>query len=101
MSMNTVKKQAEYLAKQNRESDPDITDIYWFPDEKEVRLVEVSEAVPQFASDEVIQPFYFRPAPTDNLPLPSGIALIHSNEVGKLRPPPNWGDWKSAVKIPA
>ncbi len=34
----------------------------WFPDEEEVRLVEVTEQIPVSSKSEVM-PFYFPPAP--------------------------------------
>jgi hypothetical protein len=99
IDIDTVEKQARLLAAENRVNDPDITDVYWFPDEREVRLVEVNETVPKSSEEEGVQPFYFKPAPASQLPAPSGIALIRGDEVGKLRLPAKWGDWHSAVKI--
>jgi hypothetical protein len=99
MVIEVIEQQARYLAAENRESDPDITDVYWFPDEDEVRLIEVNETVPKSSEEEGVQPFYFRPTPASKLPAPSGIALVRSDEVGRLRLPTKWGDWKSAIRI--
>jgi hypothetical protein len=93
-----VEEQARLLAAENRRSEPDISRIFWFPDEQEVRLVEIMEQVPACTEGEV-QPFYFRPAPQHNLPAPSGIAMIRADEFGKLRLPQGWGDWGDAVEL--
>jgi hypothetical protein len=93
-----VEEQAKLLAAEHRKSDPDIQEIYWFPDDQEVRLVEISTMIPQ-STEARLQPFYFRPSPADNLPVPSGIALIRPDEFGKLQLPKKWGDWKTAVRI--
>lgn len=93
-----IEQQAKHLAKENRESNPDISRIYWFPDEQEVRLLEITQQVPVCTEGEV-QPFYFRPAPQHNLPAPSGIAMIRDEQFGKLRLPPHWGDWTDAVEL--
>jgi hypothetical protein len=93
-----IERQARYLAKENRNADPDITDIYWFPDESEVRLVEVLAVIP-VSGDETLQPFYFRPSPEDNLPAPSGVVIVRPDEVGRANPPEDWGDWNTAVKL--
>jgi hypothetical protein len=99
MPREVIEKQAKYLAHENRKNDPDITDVYWFPDEEEVRLVEVNPTVPETSPDEGVQPFYFRPAPASSLPAPSGVALIRPDEVGKLTLPKKWGKWDSAVRL--
>jgi len=98
MPIQIVEQQARYLAAENKRNDPDITDVYWFPNEDEVRLVEVNATVPE-SLEEQIRPFYFRPAPAEQLPAPSGIALIRPNEVRRLRPPAEWGNWDTAVRI--
>ena len=98
MAREIIEQQAKYLAAENRKNDPDITEVYWFPDDDEVRLVEVNDTVPESAELE-IRPFYFRPSPTAQLPAPSGIALIRHSEVRRLRPPDDWGSWESAIRI--
>jgi hypothetical protein len=98
MSVAEIERQAKLLAKDNREAEPEITDIYWFRDDKEVRLVEVLTSVPA-CDDETLQPFYFRPSPDDGLPDPSAIVLIRPDEVGRIKPPKHWGDWSTAKKL--
>ena len=97
---NTIRTQAELLAKENVRAEPNIKTIYWFPNENEVRLVEVenSDIIPQSLSGSV-EPFYFDSSPADNLPAPSGIAIIRSDEVEKLSLPDGWGTWDSAKKL--
>ncbi|MDP2808443.1 MAG: hypothetical protein Q8O74_09955, partial [bacterium] len=59
------------------------------------RLVVLEDDLPRSASDTV-EPFYFGPSKIDKLPARSGIALIRSDEQGKLKLPKGWGDWKKA-----
>lgn len=94
---DTIKKQALLLAKENKKAEPDIKDVYWFPNEEEVRLIEIEDIIPP--SGEFVEPFYFDPSPEDNMPAPSGIALIRSDEVKKLILPDGWGTWESAEKL--
>ena len=54
--------------------------------------------VPAAIEGEVL-PFYFRPAPQQDLPLPSGVAMIRAAEFGKLKLPPGWGEWADAVEM--
>ncbi len=93
-----VRKQAEYLARDNREAEPKITRILWFPHQTEVRLVEMMEGVPM-SQDDVIVPFYFRASPEDAMPFPTAIALIYSAELDRLKLPDDWGDWSDAVEL--
>lgn len=98
MPREIVERQARMLAKDNREAEPDISDIYWFPHDDEVRLVELTPAIPA-SGDGRVHPFYFRSSPSDNLPAPSGIALIRPEEYRSLQTPKDWGDWDAAVRI--
>lgn len=98
MSREHIKAQARYLARQNREAEPDIVKVYWFPDDREVRLVELHLGVPQ-SLDGKLNPFYFRDQPEDNLPAPSGVALIRPEEFGQLELPSSWGDWNRAEEL--
>ncbi len=100
MSKEVVEKQAKLLAADNYKAEPDIERVYWFPDDSEVRLVELMPSIP-IAVDGEIHPFYFRPSPEDNLPFASGIAIIRPAEFGALKLPKNWGDWNSAVLLKA
>jgi hypothetical protein len=100
MSREIVERQARYLAADNYGVSPDIQRVYWFPDDDEVRLVEVTPQIPVSAEGEV-RPFYFAPSPQDNLPSRSAMAMIQPEEFGKLRLPDGWGDWNSAVLIEA
>ena len=94
----TIEQQARLLAKENCEAEPGITKIYWFPDADEVRLVELDANAAPTGSGS-IEPFYFRASPEDDLPFPSGVALIHPDDQGTLQPPAGWGDWSDATEI--
>ena len=93
-----IEGQARILADDNRRAEPDITRVFWFPNGAEVRLVELTEQVPA-SEDGEVHPFYFRPAPKDNLPAPSAIAMIRADEFGKARLPPQWGSWNDAIEL--
>ncbi len=98
-----IERQARMLAKENRKSDSDITKVLWFPHHEEVRLVEVHKTIPP-AGDGYVHPFYFRASPQDDLPAPSGVALISPEEfkqakLRKLRLPKGWGSWKDAREL--
>lgn len=93
-----IEQQARLLAADNRQAEPDITGIFWFPDDQEVRLVELTDQVPQSLDGEV-HPFYFRPSVQDNLPVPTAVAMIRADEFGRLRLPANWGDWGDAIEL--
>lgn len=96
--LDKIKEQAVRLARDNKEGDPAIKAIYWFPDEYEVRLIEVEDDLPR-SEGGFVEPFYFRASEEDNLPAPSALALIRPDEVGKLELPEGWGDWDSAEKL--
>lgn len=97
MSHEVVERQARLLATKNREAEPEITEIYWFPDDAEVRLVEVLANMPP--SGEEIAPFYFRADPSKDLPVPSGIALVRPDEIRAKPLPKAWGAWDRAKRI--
>lgn len=97
-AMSPVQQQAEILVKTNREADPDIVDVYWFPAKNEIRLVETVRNTLPTPSGE-LEPFYFEPSPKDGILLRSAIALIEIKEAGKLKLPSKWGSWKSAKKL--
>jgi hypothetical protein len=98
MPREEIERQARLLATDNRRAEPQITQIYWFPDDNEVRLVEVLPTVPA-SGDGRVHPYFFRPSPIDNLPAPSGVALVRPDEVRQAQLPPNWGNWNDAVEL--
>ena len=93
-----IREQAVLLARANKKAEPGITKVYWFPDDQEVRLIELEDGIPPTAST-VIEPFYFGPSVRDNLPAPSGIALIRPDEFRCLDLPEDWGDWDRAEEL--
>lgn len=98
MNRDEIRKQAEMLARENRESDPEISRIYWFPSDEQIRLVELHESIPP--SGDAVHPFYFHPSPRDGLTAPSGIALIRPSEYKTIKLPEGWGEWENAEEIP-
>lgn len=98
IGLDTVRRQAEEIARANREADPAIKEVYWFPHEEEVRLIEADETVPR-SWDGKVHPFRFRASLEDDLPAPSDVALIRPEEVGKVELPEGWGSWDDAEKV--
>jgi hypothetical protein len=95
-----IERQARLLAREARHADPAISRIFWFPDEQEVRLVEIDDTVPP-NHDKKIHPFFFRPSPQDDLPSPSATALIRPEEVRQIDLPSAWGNWDDGIEIEA
>lgn len=93
-----IERQARLLADDNRKAEPEISRVIWFPDEHEVRLIELTEQIPVSLEGEV-HPFYFRESPQDNLPAPSAMAMIQPNEYGKLKLPAGWGEWSDGIDL--
>lgn len=93
-----IRHQAIRLAGETLRADPAIRKIYWFPDENEVRLIELEENCPSSQSGEV-EPFYFEASPEDGLIFPSGVAMIRPEEYGRLNPPEGWGNWDDAQEL--
>ena len=91
-----VKREAIKLAKENKKAEPNILKIFWFPHQKEIRLIEVEDDIPTSCENE-IEVFYFEPS--QQVPLYSAIGLIRSNEIGNLKLPENWGNWESAEEL--
>ncbi len=87
---------AKALAEENKKAEPTISKVFWFPDDEEVRLVEVDE---QTCQSDVVTPFHFGPNEAQGLPVPSGIALIRPEEVRKIDLPVDWGSWDDAEEI--
>jgi hypothetical protein len=92
-----IEQQARLLAADNRQAEPSIEAIYWFPHAREVRLVEITPVVPLNGGD-ILAPFYFPPSPEHDLPAPSSVAMIRPSEWKKLRLPRGWS-YDQAVKI--
>ncbi len=100
MTRNDIESQALRMAAENQQSDKSIVEVFWFPDDNEVRLVEVDSTLGQTLSGSV-DPFYFSPQPAEQLPAVSAVALIAPGEFGKLRLPANWGGWEDAKPLAA
>ena len=89
---------AQRLAELNAASEPAIREIYLFPAENEIRLVEVDEtALPR--GDEQIAAYHFGPDPHGEIKYPSAIALVRPEDQERLWPPEGWGSWEGAEVI--
>ena len=98
MLINDIERQAKYLARENRKAEPSIIKVLWFPNEREVRLIELHQTVPS-SGDGLVHPVFFRPSPADDLPAPSGVALISPAEFRQARLPEDWGTWDDAREL--
>jgi len=87
---------ANLIAKEARETDPNIKEILWFPDHKELRIVVIDPSAAA-EKEEYVMPFYF-PA-TEDIPVVSAIACILPNQRGKLLLHDKWGEWEDAREI--
>ena len=97
--IDSVEQGARALAADNRQSDPALQGILWFPADDQIRLVLLTAEVPAAGDDPDVHPFYFRPSPEHGLTFNSAIAMIRPDERGKLRLPPSWGAWQDAVEL--
>ena len=95
---NKIEDQARMLVKDNQDADPSITTVYWFPADKEVRLLELTSEIPT-SPDGEIHPYRFGPSPQNKLRFPSAIALIRPEEFGQLQLPKGWGTWRKAKEL--
>ena len=91
-----VRRQAEALAKANVELEPNIEEVFWFPAEDQIRLIETDPTTPP---SDCIAPFYFRPDPSAGTGFTSGLAVIRPDDKDRLDPPKGWGTWKDAERI--
>lgn len=92
-----IRTAANRLAEHNVQDEPNVKEIYLFPCEDEIRLIELdTTALPD---KEGIYPFYFRADPQGGIPFPCAIALIQPDDKSKLTPPQEWGTWDDSVRI--
>ena len=97
VSKDDMKKWVRVMAKADKEKEPTISRIFWFPHDEEVRLVYVDECT--LPSDEV-EAFHFGPNPAGGVPVPWALALIRPEEVPlQLKLPDDWGTWDDAEEI--
>jgi hypothetical protein len=93
--LNSIEEEARWLAQYNKRTNPDIKNVYWFPAENEIRLLETTEEVPFSEEEKDVSPFYF-PAFRDedvHIKHKLAIALIRPECFGNLNLPENWGSW--------
>jgi hypothetical protein len=62
VTADPIREQAELLARENREADPSIQQVFWFPHSQEVRLIETTPEVP-LSGDHTVHPSYYRASP--------------------------------------
>jgi len=96
MAREEIEEQAKKLATESKRSEPDIIKIIWFPDDDEVRLIELDENTVVSLSGQV-EPFYFEPE--EDITVPSGIAIIRPEEYRKLVMPEGWGNWEDGIEL--
>ena len=94
-----VRAAALEIVRENREADPDLKEVYLFPDEEEIRLVYLDPNTMPHRGDNWITPFYFGRDVKGGLPYRSAIALIRPEEFDSLLPPQAWGTWRDAEAL--
>jgi len=100
----SVREAAEDLVRANLEAAPEVTKVYLFPSDDEIRLIYVDPTTMPLHPGDAIAPFYF--GASRNLERPSdaytaAIAVIRPEEVEKARLPEGWGDWvRAETRIP-
>lgn len=96
--LKRIRQQAIDLASKHRQVAPAIQQVFWFPSDKEVRLIEVEEsAFPE--PDKRITPFYFPPVPDEGISEYTALAIIRPDECKRLLPPSRWGSWADAQEL--
>ena len=98
MTTDGMRELAIKLAKENVESEPAIQEVLWFPDNEELRLVEVLPDAVKSEEKEVMA-FHFGPDTHGGFPVPMAIALVRPEEVRKIRTPDDWGEWEIAERV--
>ena len=95
----TVRDIALQLMSDNRESDPELEDVYLFPSEDEIRLIYLDPNSTSHRGNEYVSPFYFGKDKQSGFDFLSAIALIRPEEREILNPPEGWGTWNDAEII--
>jgi hypothetical protein len=97
---NTTKEAAEEIARENAEDNTEISEIWLFPDDREVRLIEIDETAMPYPPDaNRISAYSFPPYPGTRSPFRFAVAVIRSEDKKRLDPPRGWGTWDDAEKI--
>jgi hypothetical protein len=91
----SIEEEARSLAASNAEADPDVQEIWWFPDKEEIRFIEIDTTLPQ---TDGIAAFAFPSSPIDGLHFPFAVGLIRPEDK-KLPLPEGWGNWDDAVLL--
>jgi len=91
-----VEQAARRMAAANVEAAPETEEIYLFPSENEIRLIETDPTT--LPSAEIV-PYYFGAVPKSGIPFRSSVALIRPEEAFRLAPPPGWGKWEDAIRL--
>jgi hypothetical protein len=91
-----MEKQARRLARMHAELDPSIEEIYWFPNESRLLLVELD---PMTIRSFEFQPIYLNADVEAGIDFPSGVAVIRPEERRTLPIPEDWGSWDTTVRV--
>lgn len=95
----SIREAAERLARFHREADPGVVKIIWFPNDREVRLVDVDETAAPHESEGRIVPYLFGADAAVGVPFPSGVAVVTPGDLS-LPPPEGWGSgWEEGEVI--
>lgn len=98
LTMSDIRKEAVRLAREHKDAEPGLERVDWFPNDSEARVVGIGHDLIASPSGRV-EPFYFDASPADDLPAPCAVALIRSDESGRLDLPEGWGEWSEAEEL--
>ena len=90
-----VRKAAKRLVRTNSKAEPTVEEIWLFPDEEEIRLIEFNRIV---SPDIEIVPFHFPADPANEVAFPIAVAVANPQD-RRLSPPEGWGSWENAVRL--
>lgn len=98
-----IRRSAESMAMYHKKCDPNLREIYFLPHGAEIRLIEISNAVPD--TGEAL-PFRFNPDPKAGVRYPSTVILLHPDEwkrvkKGSMALPRGWRHMKAVRLYPA
>jgi hypothetical protein len=98
LTPDELRRAAQALAEFHAEGEDNLLKILWFPDAREIRLIDVDRTAPPHPGG--IHPFYFGPDPAFGVPFPSAIAVVAPEDLLEQEPPARWGvEWSDGVPL--
>lgn len=95
----SVREAAKDLLRDNLKADPEITKVYLFPSDDEIRLIYVDPTTMPLHPGDAIAPFYFGASKLEKETYSyytTGISVIRLEEAETAWLPRGWGEWADA-----